>query len=75
MKECEYVHTFCPHYEFYLDCETGCAAKAREIENHDADGETYPVMIGPVDEDTLAEIFRRLHMRNSVNRIYLPEIK
>ena len=56
-KECEYVDTFCPHYEFYLDCETGCAAKAREIENQDADGESYPVMIGPVDEIPLLKYF------------------
>ena len=74
MKESESVDMICPHYQFYLDCETDCAAKAKAIELQASDDEIYPVMIGPVDSDTMDEIFRRLHLRNTFNKIYLPGV-
>ena len=74
MKEYEFLDTMCHHFQFYLDCETGCAAKAKEIETQASDDEIYPVMIGPVDDDTVEEIFRRLHLRNIVNKIFLPPL-
>ena len=71
-QECEFVDLICKHSEVYFDCKEGCSDRMKAYEDQLLDDESYPVMLGPVTDETYDEINRRSHLRHSLQMIYLP---
>ena len=73
-QECEFVDLICEHSTYYFDCKEGCSDRMKYYENQLMDDESYPVMLGPVSEETMDEIDRRSQFRHSLQILYLPTI-
>ena len=71
-QENEFLEFVCPHSHIYLQCNQGCAEAIRAIEEQQTEDESYPVMLGPVTEETIDEMFRRYQTRHCQHTIYLP---
>ena len=70
--ECEFVDIMCKHSLYYFKCKEGCYENIKSLEDQMVDDESYPVMLGPVTDDTFDELNRRSHLRHSVQILFLP---
>ena len=71
-EECEFVDLICTHSKYYFECIEGCNDCVKLTENQMLEDESYPVMLGPVTEETMDEINRRSMLRHSIQILYLP---
>ena len=71
-KECEYVDLICEHNTCYYECQEGCSDRMKSCEKQLLDDESYPVMLGPVTDETMDEIDRRSQLRHSLSILYFP---